>query len=325
MESKSKNKKTREQIERMVARAFGGITLANGADAVHEYTEGWFNAAYNVRLADDREVILKIAPPQEAEVLTYEKNIMVTEVSAMRLVRANPAIPVPEIYYYDQTRDLCDSDYFFMEKLAGDNLTHVKTSLSPETQTEIELQIGAIVHEINGFTGTYFGYEGNHDLRGESWKDAFIKILDSVLDDGRRKNVDYGFAYDDIRAAVLKHAPSLEAVTTPCLVHWDAWDSNFFVKDGKVTGIIDFERALWADPLMEAQFRQLFDDGISNSMRGYGKTAFTREEQQRCQLYNLHLALVMNTECYYRNYDTDFVLNLSIKLMGTTMNWLKEN
>ena len=138
MESKTKNKKTREQIERMAARAFGGITLADGADAVYELKEGWFNAAYNVRLADDREVILKIAPPQGSEILTYEKDIMVTEVSSMRMVRENPAIPVPEIYYFDQARDLCNSNYFFMAKLEGDNLEHVKKSLSTETQTDID-------------------------------------------------------------------------------------------------------------------------------------------------------------------------------------------
>jgi aminoglycoside phosphotransferase (APT) family kinase protein len=322
MESKTKNKKTREQIEKMAERAFGGITLSAGEDAVCELKEGWFNAAYNVRLANGREIILKIAPPDGAEILTYEKNIMVTEVDSMRMVRANPAIPVPEIYFFDQVRDLCDSDYFFMEKLTGDNLEHVKASLPPEIQTEIELSIGAIIREINGFTGTYFGYEGNSDLRAENWKEAFLKIMDSVLEDGRRKNVDYGFGYDEIRAAILKHASSLEAVTMPQLVHWDAWNPNFFVKDGKITGIIDFERALWADPLMEAQFRL---EGITNSMHGYGKISFTREEEQRCYLYTLHLALIMNTECYYRNYDTDFVYNFSKQLLGKTLAWLKEN
>src|SRR5689334_13865335 len=100
MESKTKNTKTRAQIATMVAAAFGGPALANGEDAVRELKEGWFNAAYNIQLADGREVILKIAPPKHAEVLSYEKNIMATEVAAMRLVRQNPAIPVPEIYFY---------------------------------------------------------------------------------------------------------------------------------------------------------------------------------------------------------------------------------
>ena len=114
MESKTKNRKIRPQLETMAVRAFGGTTLAQGDGAVFELKEGWFNVAYNVRLADGREVVLKIAPPTDAEVLFYENNIMATEVAAMRLVRQNPAIPVPEIYYFDDAHDLCDSDYFFM-------------------------------------------------------------------------------------------------------------------------------------------------------------------------------------------------------------------
>jgi aminoglycoside phosphotransferase (APT) family kinase protein len=268
---------------------------------------------------------LKIAPVRDAEVLAYEKNIMATEVASMRLVRENPAIPVPQIYYYDISGDLCDSDYFFMEKLTGDNYEHVKESLPAEMQAHLDRQIGAIIREVNGFTGTYFGYDGNSELRADTWREAFIKIVDSVLEDGRRKNADFGYTIDEIREAVLNHAPSLEAVTTPQLVHWDAWDPNFFVKDGKVTGIIDFERALWADPLMEAQFRALAFDGVSESMRGYGKTTFTHEEDERCHLYTLHLALVMKTECYYRDYDTDMVSNVSKQLMVPTLSWLKEN
>lgn len=325
MESKTKNRKTRAQIAHMAKRAFGGTPLAAGDDAVSELKDGWFNAAYNVRLSDTREVVLKIAPPQDAEVMTYEKNIMTTEVASMRLVAQNPAIPVPEIFYFDTARDLCDSDYFFMEKLTGDNYDHVKASLSAEDQAQIDQRIGSIIREINGFSGTYFGYAGNSALRGDTWEVTFMRIMDSVLDDGLRKNADYGCSVGDIRAAILKHAPSLEAVTTPRLVHWDAWDPNFFVKDGKVTGILDFERALWGDPLMEAQFRALAFGGVSESMKGYGKTTFTHEEDSRCHLYTLHLALVMKTECYYRHYDTDFVSNLALQLIGSTLTWLQEN
>lgn len=310
----------------MAARAFGGAALAGGDDAVRELKDGWFNAAYSIRLADGRETVLKIAPPPGAEVMLYEQNIMATEVATMRAVRENPAIPVPEIYSFDTAHDLCDSDYFFMEKLAGDNLEHVKASLDPETQASVERQIGAIIREINGFPGTYFGYDGNPELRAMSWKEAFLTIVEAVLEDGARKNVVYDYSYDEIRAVVQKHAPALEEITTPCLVHWDAWNPNFFVQDGRVVGIIDFERALWAEPLMEAQFRPIFaGEGITDSMRGYGKTSFTVAEEQRCHLYSLHLALVMHTECYYRNYDTDAIFNFSRDYIGATMAWLKAN
>src|SRR6266498_64612 len=288
MESKTKNKKTREQIECMAVHVFNGIKLAAGEDTITELKQGWFNAAYNVKLADGREVILKIAPPQDAEVMIYEKNIMSTEVASMRMVKRNPSIPVPEIYGFDDAHDLCDSDYFFMEKIYGDNLEQVKASLPAETQESIDLHIGKIIWEINSFHGTYFGY-------------------------------------DEILAAIMKHSPVLEEIASPCLVHWDAWNPNFFVRDGKVTGIIDFERALWAEPLMEAQFRQFGDASITNSMRGYNKTSFTFAEEQRKHLYSLHLALVMQTECSYRNYDTDDVFNFSRQFLSATMEWLKTN
>ncbi|KYF66725.1 aminoglycoside phosphotransferase [Sorangium cellulosum] len=323
MESKTKNTKTRPQIAAMTARAFGGTALADGEDAVLELKDGWFNAAYEIRLADGREVVLKIAPPRDAEVMLYEKNIMATEVAAMRLVRRNPAIPVPRIYHFDDAHDLCDADYFFMEKIAGDNLEHVRASLPPEAQASIDLHVGEIIREINGFTGTYFGYEGNPALRADTWREAFTRIMESVLEDGVRKGVVYDHGHDEIRAAVLRHAPALEEVTTPCLVHWDVWDPNVFVKEGRVVGIIDFERALWADPLMEAQFRPLSSEGITSSMRGYGKTSFTPEEERRCRLYALHLALVMHTECHYRNYDTDSIYNLSRQWIDEHMGWLK--
>jgi len=187
------------------------------------------------------------------------------------------------------------------------------------------LRIGEIIRAINSFPGTYFGLPGTPALRAATWKEAFIKIVESVLEDGARKNVVYDYSYNELRAAILKHAPALEEVTAPCLVHWDAWNSNFFVQDGKITGILDFERALWADPLMEAQFRDIGGNRVANCLRGYGKTSFTFPEEQRNQLYSLHLALVMNTECYYRNYDSDFAFQISRLMMNDSMAWLKAN
>lgn len=325
MESKTKNRQTRAQIAAMAAKAFNQLDLADGDDTVLELKDGWFNASYKIQLADGRQAVLKIAPPKDAEVMLYEKNIMATEVATMRLVRQNSAVPVPEIYFFDNAHDLCDADYFFMEHMTGDSLEHVNDSLPPDVKESVERHIGEIIREINTFPGTYFGYDGNPDLRADTWQEAFIKIVESVLEDAARKNVEFDFSYDELRAAVQKHTSALAEITKPCLVHWDAWNPNFFVEDGKITGIIDFERALWAEPLMEAQFRQFGEGGISNSMRGYGKTTFTFVEEQRCHLYSLHLALVMHTECFYRNYDTDDIFNFSRQYIGANMEWLKAN
>lgn len=323
MESQTKNAKNRAQIEAMVRRAFGGLGLHAAADAVRELKDGWFNAAYCVRLADGREVILKIAPAAQAEVMRYERCIMATEVAMMQRVRQHPAIPVPAVHYADDTREVCDASYFFMEKIDGDNLDHVHASLPPEQRASIDREIGAVIRAVNSFPGTYFGYDGNPALRADTWRAAFMKIMDAVFADAAHKSVAFEYSEPALRTAIDRHIDALDEVTTPCLVHWDAWKPNFFVKDGHLTGIIDFERALWAEPLMEAQFRPLAWEGVTDSMRGYGKTEFTPNELRRCWLYLLHLALVMHVECYFRHYGSDEIFHKSRELIASAMQWLQ--
>ena len=79
--------------------------------------------------------------------------------------------------------------------------------------------------------------------------------------------------YGTLRRQVEAVAPALDDVRVPQLVHWDLWDGNIFVepKTGQITGIIDFERALWGDPLMEFQYRTLEITPAYES--GYGAIA----------------------------------------------------
>ena len=169
MEAKTKNKQSRDQITRMVERAFPGLSVLETDDAIMEMTDGWFNASYGVSLDDGRRVVLKIAPPADAEVMTYEQNMMATEVATMQRVKLNPAIPAPEILFFDTSHELCDAHYFFMEWARGDNLGHVKDRLPPEVEARIDHHTGQIIRAINDFKGTYFGFEGNEALQANTW------------------------------------------------------------------------------------------------------------------------------------------------------------
>jgi len=143
-----------------------------------------------------------------------------------------------------------------------------------------------------------------------------------VLADAARKDVTFAWPVERIRALVAAHAPSLDEVREPRLVHWDSWDSNIFVANGHVCGLIDFERALWADPLMEAPFRGLTWGGVTDAMRGYGKSEFTPAELSRCWMYTLHLGLVMETECAYRHYPGDGIRTGARRLVVQALEWL---
>lgn len=303
----------------MTRHVFAGVGLDDADDAVVERTEGWFNVVYVVRLADGREAVLKIAPPPGAEVMTYERDLMATEVACMRLAASNPAIPVPLVLGADDSLERCDAPYVFMERRPGEVLSSARDALAPEEVAALHRQVGRIVRELHGITGPWFGYPGHPGLRADDWPTAFERIVGSVLDDAVARDVDLGHPVDDLRATVRRHHDDLAEVTTPRLVHWDLWDPNVLVRDGEVTGVIDFERCLWGDPLMEAQFRPFFGPGVTAPMEGYGRTSFTPAEERRCDLYTMHLGLVIVTECAYRHYDTDEAITIGRRVLGTAM------
>jgi hypothetical protein len=97
----------------------------------------------------------------------------------------------------------------------------------------------------------------------------------------------------------------LEDVKEPALVDWDMWDGNIFVnpETKAITGIVDFERALWGDPLMEVNFGAF---GLKPGLvHGYGVDLFVAPNAQICRaLYNVYLWLIMVIECTFRQFET---------------------
>lgn len=310
MESKTKNRQSNEVLLQMTRQAFGAECVSEGEFAVKELKEGYFNAAYEIILRNGRKVVIKIAPPRKVDIMSYEINIMKTEVDMLGLVKASTDVPVPEIYYYDGSRQIIDSDYYFMEYIKGIPLNIVKKDLSIEVQDEIERQLGSYNRRINDISGDYFGYPGSEELQDKSWQVVFVKMVEAVLQDGERQDVDLGISYEDVRLTLHRMSPFLKEVIKPQLIHWDLWYGNVFVEKGRITGIIDFERALWGDPLMEHCFRGIVESAQSISyLEGYEWTSFTEAERKRRILYNIYLYLIMVVECAYRDYDNDWQYN----------------
>ena len=53
-------------------------------------------------------------------------------------------------------------------------------------------------------------------------------------------------------AAVVEDASGvLDAVRRPALVHFDLWDGNVLADAGALTGLVDGERYLYGDPLVD--------------------------------------------------------------------------
>ncbi|MEV6493612.1 aminoglycoside phosphotransferase family protein [Actinoplanes sp. NPDC051633] len=246
MESITKNRQSSATLRAMVERAYGPDQLPEDEDWAAELGHGWFNVAYRISLRDGRKAVLKIAPPPHVEVMTYERGAMATELAALELIRTHTTVPVPAVDFADRSHELCDADYFFMSYVEGDNLGIVKDALPAADRDAYGKALGATTRELNTIRGAAFG-----PLTGPgvpTWRQLFSGMIEDVLRDGERRDVDLGWDYGDVRAAIARHAGSLDAVTEPRFVEWDLWDSNVMIRDGAIAAVIDHERAFYGDP-----------------------------------------------------------------------------
>lgn len=266
-----------------------------------ELSDGWANTAYAIELMDGRKVVLKATPSKQTVLMRYEQHLMKTEVEVMRLIARQGMIPVPHIFAYDDTGELIDSEFFIMEYIEGAPLNKVKGDLSSEEVERIYEQLGDYNRLINEITGERFGYYVQAEGFSRSWRSSFHRLMLDLLADGKDAGAMLPVSYEDIEQAIERHLDSMDEVHTPVLIHWDLWDGNVFVKDGKVEALIDFERSMWADPLMEYYFSPFTN--TEAFQRGYGKTAWTDNERRRRWLYDLHMDLIQLIECWYRNYE----------------------
>lgn len=281
-----------------IARHHFGKELAHS----RELTDGWANTAYQLTLADGFQSVLKVAPTAVGALMRYEQDMMKTEVEVMRLVSQDRRMPVPEVYAFDQSRSLVPTDYFIMQWLEGEPYNKIKESFTPEEREQIEHQLGEYNACINEFSGEKFGYYPLHEAFA-SWTDAFWAMLQGVLDDATDAGTALPAERSVIEQEVKERLPYLNAVTKPKLLHWDLWDGNIFIKDKQICGIIDFERAMWGDPLMEHYFSHF---NLSETfLRGYGREGLTAEEQIRRGLYDLYLDLILLIECAFRKYSDE--------------------
>ncbi|MDT3425561.1 aminoglycoside phosphotransferase (APT) family kinase protein [Paenibacillus forsythiae] len=300
MESSTKSKLTEEERSRLAEAAFGkGTAVLRTA----ELTGGFFNAAYELVLEGGREAILKIAPSDKVEMLSYERNIMRTEVEALQFVNAAGVAPVPEVYAHDDSRSLIPYEYFFMEKVKGRPYNEVREELAADERAAIERELGRYNRQINEVRGGRFGLFLHPPGKAPgTWREAFSGLIGDVLDDASRLGVSLPIGRKMLEQGIARLLPALDEVTEPRLVHWDLWNGNIFVDNGHITSLIDWERALWGDPLMEYYFRPF--ESSEAFREGYGTVFDSPGAQARKELYDLYYNLIAVIEYDFRGYNS---------------------
>jgi aminoglycoside phosphotransferase (APT) family kinase protein len=260
-----------------------------------ELTQASYNTVYRIRLADGSGLVLKVAPDPAAPGLAHEHDLIRTEAMFYRATRGR--IPVPEVVH-------ADDEYLLMTECPGENWYSQRDQLGRDQtgRDRLRTELGGIVAALHEITGTSFGYPQNPPAA--TWRAAFTGMMADALDDAERYAVPLPWPVDQIRALIADRGDLLDAVETPVLVHFDLWDGNVLLHEGRITGLVDGERAFWGDPVAEFVSLSLFGDIQDDEafLAGYGGPGFDAGTRRRLAMYRVYLYTLMIVETAPRGY-----------------------
>ena len=268
--------------------------------------DGEFNAAFMVTCDNGNDYVLKIAPPKGARVLTYEKNMMDSEVYWYGKMKENTDILCPEVYASDFSGKIIKSNCFIMQMMPGEPLW--KCDFTPEEAARVQAEKIGMLTKIHTVKNDRYGYRqsGLHP----SWYDAIKAMTGSLIKDCRELGYDTPDG-ETFLMLIEKHEDTLRKA--PCrMVNFDLWDSNVLYDNGKLIWI-DPERGFWGDPVADfitlgpGQKAPLSDK--KNEIEIYNRTAaekieLNRDNEIRYACAVAYLALIEEVEKYVR-YEPD--------------------
>lgn len=233
---------------------------------------GKFNDTYFVE-GGPAPLILRVAPPDDrSRMLFYEHRMMRQEPDLHALLKERTDVPVPAILAHDFSHAEIDRDYLLMERLPGIPTSQLG-GLSQDTFDDLLRQVGRCLRQVHEITGDRHGYVGDHRPMEPQpdWPSAFHVMWHKLLDDIEGCG---GYTLDEangMRRLLDRHAPVFDRPVPASLLHMDVWAENILADErGRLTGLIDWDRACWGDP--EIEFAVLDYCGISEPAfwEGYG-------------------------------------------------------
>jgi aminoglycoside phosphotransferase (APT) family kinase protein len=278
--------------------------------------EGFFNAAFRLLLTDGRDVVVKVSPPPGAALLTYETDIMRAEVEFFQAAAAAD-VPLPVLLHAGLDRTVIDGDYVVLSAVQGITWHTARDALDGAQTSALRRELGRCVarlHRVGNPKGL-FGYPAVPALSAPSWPEAFAAMVGAIVQDADRFAVALPVPGEELRAAVRRNADALAEIAAPALVHFDLWPGNILIRSpdpagtARITGLIDGERVIWGDPLMEFVGADVYGraDQDPDLRAGYleagGVIAEDDSGRRRLALYHLYMQLLLLIELVPRGYD----------------------
>jgi len=243
-----------------------------GRIKIQSITTGKFNSSFYIS-TDKDEYVLRIAPSDDEYFIFYERNMMAQEPELHKILRNRTSVPVAEIYVYDTDREIIPNDYLIMERMPGTPASDA-SFLSRSLWNDVLTQLGDFLRQVHAITAEQYGYLGAHKPMKpqDTWEQAFAVMWSKMI----RQLIDIE-AYSESEGEYMldlfeNRCCCFQREVSASLLHMDVWAQNILIDShGNVTGLLDWDRALWGDP--EIEFAVLDYCGISQPAfwRGYGR------------------------------------------------------
>ncbi len=244
-------------LEEIVARAFGrGARLR----AAHAIGGGSINDVISLTFEHGPTAILRIAPlaEQGAAGPSWLTSFGLRREQAVIKRLPHLAHLLPETVHADFSRTLLDRDWVVQRFVRGVAWSDLMTTMTATPQQHIWHQTGTLARSIHDVRGEAFGLpeDGEAGMRSPRWSDVLLNDAEGFITDAGRFGLDPA-PVERLQAAIARHAPPLDAVTIPGLIHSDLDPRHIFVEpDGnqgfRISGLIDLEFGRFADPLSES-------------------------------------------------------------------------
>jgi Ser/Thr protein kinase RdoA (MazF antagonist) len=202
------------------------------------------------------------------------------------LLRDSTAIPVAPVIAYDDTHALVPRDFLLLRRLPGRPMSDG----GARNEEAVLAQVGEALGQAHAQQAKAYGYLGEHRPMEPqpSWTDAFVVMWRKLVDDVVAVGYYDAAERDGLLRLLDRHLPAFTRASPACLLHMDVWAQNILVEDGALSGLLDWDRALWGDP--EIEFAVLDYCGISRPAfwEGYGAA---RDESPEARVRTLFYLL----------------------------------
>lgn len=232
------------QIREIVSREFQASPRS-----IKEISGGASHNAYSVLLENSEEYFIKFSDYDWSGLPEHEHGFPI-DAPVLRYLSTSDKIPTPRLKAFDNSEENFDFKYMIAEKVRGDNMFEAWDKVDLSTVREAG-RVLAWLHESFSFKD--HGKLGWRD-GGEKMYVEESKAWDSMVEDIRytfSENLeDTGFAeyrsemeelFEDNKDILREDPPSV-------LVHQEFGPRNMLVDQGEISGVVDWERAISADP-----------------------------------------------------------------------------